>query len=313
MRLSVFIKKSKECPILSIPDVNNFDAIEDKISAIFWWWFRKIVWEDTLINAKRYWEKYISIKYLDEKKEKIWSLKDMKKGKLFVMCLKVAEENKVDEVKEVVENWKIQFLISNKQKIFEDYYVWMYFNAEKIEEENWLLFTWRIFSVQKWKFNINDSLKLLLNDIYPWYAVSTGYETTKKRIQDFQDAAHKVIIRAQTKPGSISPQLDSNNDDYLVDVRLELTAKKVKSSVKDRIQNIASLNTFRNDILAKAVAWKPFEMTNTNIKASIWGQDVAVSYEENDIICSLKDSKEMKDSDYNTDWFSKECELYFSN
>lgn len=314
MRLTAFTKKHDTEPLFNVPDMNDFTTLEEKIKSIFWWRFRKNDWDAILINPKQYAEKYIVIKYFDEKKEVIWLQKTISKGKLFVMCLQVAEENKINEFKEVVEDGKVQFRISNKQKIFEDYYVGIYFNSTKVEEENGTLFVWNIFSTQKGKYNIKESIKGLLNDIYPGFAISIWYETTKRKLQQFQEAVQKVIIRTQVKPWTISPKLVWQQSDYLVDVKLELTAKKNKQSTIDKAKDIANhFGAFQKDILSKAVDRQPFEMIQKNVRAKIWKQEVGVEFSEDEIMCVLRYQRDISEAHFNYEWFVAECVNYFSN
>lgn len=321
MRLVVTVPKNTQTQqLIETPSVDNFTTFEEKIKSIFGGWFRKTEWDDILINPKKYWWKYLVIKENENIEDEstqntIWKQHDIDSWKLFVMCLQVAEENTIREYKEVVENGKVQFRISDTQQIFEDYYVGIYFNATSVDETNSTIFVWNIFSVHKGKYNINESLKWLLNDVYPDCGISMDYETTKKRVQQFQEDIKKVIIRTQVKPSTINPNLGSSSDDYMVDVKLELTAKKQKQTLWDRTQNVINeFRNFRKDVLNKAVDWTPFEMENKEIKAKIWKQEVGVEYnEDNTIMCVLKDWKEMRDVDYTNNGFTQECKNYFNN
>lgn len=116
------------------------------------------------------------------------------------------------------------------------------------------------------------------------------------------------------KPSEISPGLvywwGSNPD---IDVKMELMIKKGKENVVDKANN--AINQFRNyskDVLSKAIDWAPFDMERKQVKAKFWKQEVWLEMADEEIMCILKDDKEIKASNYTYEWFKSECIAHFN-
>lgn len=313
MRLNISINKDPNDALFEVPKLNDFSTIESKIKTLFWWFRKTEGWVD-IVNPRPYGDKYVVVKYYDASTEKVSITEDLSKWKLLIMCLQIAEENKINEFKEVVEDGKVQFRITSKQKIFEDYYIWIYLSNSLIEEENWFVYTGHIFSVQKWRNTIKEVIKSFLTDVYPDCSISLDYQTTKKKMQQFQEAVSKVVIRAKLKPSAISPDLinwwNSGSD---IDIKMELMIKKWKESVADKTKNV--INQFRSyskDVLSKAIDWAPFDMERKQVKARFWKQEVWLEMADEEIMCILKDDKEIKASNYTYEWFKAECIAHFN-
>lgn len=120
IRLNISINKDPNDPLFEVPQLNDFSTIESKIKNLFWWFRKEEGWID-IVNPKQYGDKYVVVKYYDKSTEKISLMEDLSKWKLLIMCLQIAEKNKINEFKEVVEDGKVQFRITTNQEIFEDY------------------------------------------------------------------------------------------------------------------------------------------------------------------------------------------------
>lgn len=312
IRLNISINKDPNDPLFEVPQLNDFSTIESKIKNLFWWFRKEEGWID-IVNPKQYGDKYVVVKYYDKSTEKISLMEDLSKWKLLIMCLQIAEKNKINEFKEVVEDGKVQFRITTNQEIFEDYYIWIYLSNSLIEEENGFVYTGHIFSVQKWRNSIKEVIKSFLADVYPDCSISLDYQTTKKKMQQFQEAVNKVIIKGKLKPSEISPDLISWNSNSDINIKMELMIKKWKESLSDKTQN--AINQFRNhskDILSKAIDWAPFDMGKKQVKAKFWKQEVWLEMTAEEIMCIVKDDKEIKADNYTYEWFKAECIAYFN-
>lgn len=266
------------------------------------------------VELRKYWWKYLNIRY--ENSEWIWKIINLKKWKIFIMSIKIADnDDYINDNKEVVNNedWKVLFKIqSNSNVVLSDYYLWIYLTNDVQIDDKWITnLSGYIFYTQKWKANIKMLVKELLCDLIPKSNISMIATVTKKKINEFTWTIKNIVYKTEMLPNDIAPDLDDEvKNSLVVSVKTEIKLKS--TSKKDELKLLlpkASKRMFR-----EIVDNKKFGVELNKSEVKIWNNKISsLSLDESEeIIGCIQDYREIKANEFTLEKFTEFCNEFFN-
>lgn len=311
-------KKGATLFSLNQESASYIDSMSDIIKSIFEPIQTREEWGKTIeqVDSKYYGDKYLNIKY-SSREEQIWEIITLTNGKLFILPLKVAEDDsKISEIKEVVDEKTGDIILrippEQRTNFFWDYFFWIYLvNSPQLDDRGQEISNGYIFYTQKGRTSIRMLIRKLLDKLLPWMTIILQPDTTKKRILDFEASVNKLTYTKNYKPSEVDPNIDDDVKDSIeLSIKTEVIVKMknkrartmsmFKPSSKKMLRSIAN-----SEILGISLENSSIDMGGTKINQ--------LSFDDEDnIVWIIQNYIEINNNNYNKDHFKELCLSVFN-
>lgn len=268
------------------------------------------------VDSKYYGDKYLNIKY-SSREEQVWEIIPLTNGKLFILPLKVAEDDsKISEMKEVVDEATGDIILKippeKRTNIFWDYFFWIYLvNKPQVDDRGQETSNGYIFYTQKGRTSIRMLIKKLLDKLLPWMTIILQPDTTKKKILDFEASVNRLTYTKNYKPSEIDPNVD---DDVKDSIELSIKTEVIVKRKNKRARTMSMFNSSSKKMLRSIANSEILGISLENSSVDMGGTKInQLSFDEEDnIVWIIQNYIEINNNNYNKEHFKELCRSFFN-